>query len=695
MILDLMRAQAAAHRGYLVSTAAILTLGVALAGYAAFSAAQQDAVDAHAATAYGLDGEWRRSFAVDGTDTLPLTELGAALDAADAEGAGTAAMLHGFPIEVIAPFGQDIGLAYNVGGLRGAVDWELLLTEGDAPGPGQIAIAASSDSRVQIGDTLTVAGDSSTSDGAYSTIDLGTFEVSGFLRDGAEGRYAVGPLDAVLEWDDAVTVWHTWKAQESRAGDFDWSATTVVGAQVATESLTDLRGPVSGSWSGPLPQHSSERLQVLAVTAIVLPVGMIGMVFAVGRAQAQARSRWVATARVLGARRSTIAAATVGEVLLVGLVAGVAGTAIAWGAVALEYSAFAADNPDALIPAGMDVGGWLVLAIGALGLVMAAILGAIPAFWAARVTPAAALKPVTPVIEEPAGPRVRSAWIYGVWAALFLALVVLAWPADLSYERRNTAWVLALAVIVASVPMLMRAARDLVARAGRALARSSVPWEMPAGDALLGRLRLAAIPAGVVAIGTAALTAAVAWHVLATVAGYTTAELHVSAWGWLPAGFEVPAAAVIADVFMAVAITGIAALVLVAFAAFASSVRASAAEDDARRALGLSTGTARAAMALRFTVPLLVGVGLGMATGLVGVLLTFHGAGMPQALPLDFTGTVEAELLGPTWALAHAGSLTAPMILMALTTLVCIAFGAGLAAATMVRSSQARKETVR
>ncbi|WP_062517759.1 FtsX-like permease family protein [Demequina gelatinilytica] len=695
MILDLMKAQARAHRGYLAWTAAMLTLGVSLAGYAAFSAAQQDAVDRFAAEAYGIAAPWSRELSVGAAEdpsSMALDRLDAILDATDAEGAGTAATLESLPARVSSPVGEVEWWADVVGGVRGAADWDTLLVEGERPGRGEIAMASLWHTRggVRIGDTVTVTGDLSTPDGVWSSIDLGSFQVSGFLRDGADGRYAARPFDAILEWDDAVGTWDTWLAaqRELDAFAYDYSAGASVGAATETPALEAL-GTATG-WTPPgiLDVEARNRLFGLAATAVVLAVAMIGMAFAVGRSQAQARSRWVATARVLGARRSAIAMATAAEVLLVGLFAGAAGAAIAWGAVAAEYSSFAAAHPTALIPPGVDIATWLILAAGALGLGVAAVLGAIPAFWAARVAPAAALKPVVPATEEAAGPRVTSGWILGTWSALLVALVALGWPGDAGGARRIVTGILATALVVGTVPMLMRAARILVAAAARRLARSTVPWELPAGDAILGRLRIAAIPAGVIAIGTAALTAALAWHVLAAVGESAVGRVTIAPWGWLPGGTEALYVSVFRDPFMATAIAGLGALVLVAFASFASGVRASAAEDDARRALGLAAGTARAAMAVRFAVPLLIGVALGMATGLACVLLTFHGSAWDPNLPLGYEGILESQPVGPAWALAHAGNLAEPMIAILLAALLAISIGAAAAAATLVRDSE-------
>ncbi|WP_062304296.1 FtsX-like permease family protein [Demequina subtropica] len=698
MILDLMKAQARAHRGYLAWTAAMLTLGVSLAGYAAFSAAQQDAVDMNAAEAYGLAGGWSRDVYVtalgDGASTM-RGELDAALDAADAEGAETAAMLRTSILTLEVPGRGSRWSMWSVAGTRGNVDWDTLLLSGEAPGPGEVALDAwwESQGGVAIGDPVEVHGEVWYDEPEWEVLDLGTLTVSGFLRPGAEGRYAIQPPDAVLAWDDAWDILHSWHEAQTDPEAALWGDGVEVGAQAVTPALEAVGGSGWSPWFG--SSRPSGRIQVLAVTSIVLAVAMIGMAFAVGRSQAQSRTGWVATARVLGARRSAIAAAAAAEVLLVGLFAGVLGTAIAWGAVAAEYATFAASHPDSLIPAGLELAPWLPPAIASLGLVMAAILGAIPAFWAARVPPAAALRPVVPVTEAPAGPRAPSTWIYGAWVALFLTLVMVAWPSHLTGARLTAVSVLAPAVVIATVPMLMRTAGLLVAHAGRRLAGGVLPWEVAAGDALLGRLRIAALPAGVVAIGVAALTGAVAWHVLAAAGELEAGGSTLGAWGWLPAGSTSLIASMFSDAYMAVALTGLGVLVLVAFAAFASGARASEAEDEARRALGLAAGTARAAMALRFAVPVLIGVGLGVVTGVAGVLLTFHGPTFEEALPLGYEGVLVPQVAGPAWALAHAGNLIAPLVAMALTAVAATATGAVVAAATMVRSSQPQKESLR
>ncbi|WP_062389632.1 FtsX-like permease family protein [Demequina iriomotensis] len=695
MIGELMKAQAAAHRSYLISTAAMLTLGVALAGYAALSAAQQDAVDRNAARAFGVGGVWSRHVYVHtSSDGSAMTheELDAALDAADAEGARSSALHRNVPYGLQAPVGDDVWSTWNPAGVRGEVDWDALLLSGEAPGPGEVAVEVGWETSggLALGDTMTVVGDVTTEDGEWTAIELGTLTVSGFLRPGAEGRYGITPFDAVLTWDDSWEFWDAWLATQQNLIEDEWGTSAEVGAQRVTPALDAVTGEAWDLWFG--GNHPQGLIQILAFTAAVLGVAMIGLAFAVGRAQAQTRSRWVATARALGARRSAIAVATVAEVALVGLAAGVAGVAIAWGAVALEYAAFAGAHPDALLPAGVEVAPWVLLAIGSLGLAMAAILGAIPAFWAMRTPPAVALKPETPVSEARVGPRIRSRWIVGTWGALFVATVALGWPAGLNDARQTALIGLILATMAATVPALVRAARLMVAATGRRLARGSRPWAIAAGDALTGRPRLASIPAGVMAVVTAALVAAMSWHLLAEW-GDELPDTVGWGWPWLPRALQVPGyigQALGGDVYVMVAALGIVAVVLASLAAFVAAARATAPDDQARRALGLSAATARAAMAARFAVPLILGALLGATAGVAGTLLTYHGSEIDQTVPIDFSGTIEAHWVGPAWALANAGHLLLPVLAVIAVASAAIAIGAAFTAALVPAGERPR-----
>lgn len=685
-----MREQARAQHGYLAWTAALLTLAVALAGYAAFSAAQQAAVERTLAQAYGLAGPWARTVPMEGSASwAQLDEL---LDAADAEGAQTAALHWGFGTEISATVdGGERWSAMTVAGVRGAVDWDTLLLSGAAPGPGEVALGQGWAVRggLATGDTVIVSADTLSPDGEYTTLELGTLTVSGFLREGTDGRYAVQPADAVLAWDDSIAFWEAWKVAQEAGSPDEWGTSVEVGAQVATASLErlDRHGADSAStWTMLVSSPSTSMVQVLAITAAVLAMGMVGTAFAVGRSQAQVRSRWIATARVLGARRAHVAVATALEVLVLGLAASAGGVAVAWGAVALEYAAFASAHPDALLPPGVDIPFALVLAIASLGILMAGILGAIPALWAARVSPAAALKPGAPATADrpsEAGTRRRP---YGAWAILSGLLVLVTWPGQATSGQLWAIGAVGVAAGIATLIMLTRAARDLVRWAALRLAGSAHPWALAAGDALLSRPKVASAPAAVLAVGTTVLTAALTWTVLATW-GETLPDTVGWGYPWLPRAFQIPALYP-ERVYVGLTVLGLGALTLASMAAFIASVRATSAEDAARRAMGLSHRDARLSMAVRFAVPLALGSLLGAAMGTAGTLLTFHGVEIEQTLPIDFAGEIDSYAVGPTWALAHATHLVAPLLAVLGVAAAWIAVGGMVAALASVRSRE-------
>lgn len=681
MIVRLMREQARAHRAYLAWTGALLTLTVALAAFAALDVVRQSAIHAHATGAHGTDGATAVSFVAgeDIPDAVAPARFEGAFAAAEQSGARPTATLELWNLSLTNADGEQStaweALAPVVGS-RGNLDWDRVLLGGTPPVPGEIAVEAAWAERagVVIGDSVPL----STGEWEGAPEDLGARTVSGLLRSGLEGRYDLRVAAGVLAWDDAVDLHGQTTPQFS---DGAGSPLDLAYVQVAArEPSADIAalGPRSTPWVGGLQEAT---VQVAGLAAGVLAVGLIGIAMTVGRARAQSRSQWIATARVLGARGHHVAAATLGEVALTGLLAGLAGTAIAAAAHAVAWAAFTSSHPLALLPPGLTWPGWLLAGAVGFGVVLAAALGALPAFWASRVTPVAALKPVSPVTEAELSRRISPAWIYGLWGALVAVLIVLSQTGegpggDGTSPWLGLVWITAGAAAIASVAMLAELNRGIVRGLGSRLRRSRRPWALAAGDALTSHPRQAAVPATVMSVAGLAFGVITVWLSLAM-----WADALMTFEPWNPA-FDSPVSlpprlgpgGVHATPLLVAAALTFAMLALASLAAFVASRQATAQDDDARSALGLTARNARFGAAAHFALPLLSGLAVGLALGALLAVGTFRGS-----VAVDAEGG--SVVAGWTWAAQHSGHAVLPLLAVTLVGAATIAIAAAVVAA--------------
>ncbi|WNM24746.1 FtsX-like permease family protein [Demequina capsici] len=699
MIRQLVGEQLRSHRAYVIWTTALLTLAIGFASFAAFVGVQQGAVVQHVASAHGMDGGWSTAVAVSQGDpsvdcaclTVTPAELNALLGEANAEGAGIAAItdtgLTVIPAGVSPADWLDQAETHPVYGASattGEVDWPTLLESGDAPGAGQVAVDAqwAADNGVAAGDPITIATFGIDRD----FVSLGTVTVSGLLRTTASGGYAAWQEQTLIGWDSVFDLEQ--RAYAARGADPDESLDMVMlSAQRETPSLAALDADQVGH--DYFLEHGGPNSYLL-IAAGVLVIGLIGMAFAVGRAQAQARTQWVATARVLGARRSTVVAATAVETAAVGLVAGVLGAGIAYAALAVEWAGVLSANPDALIPSSVAVAAWYPLGMVAVSLVIAAIMGAVPAFWAARVTPAAALKPETPATSAQFSRTVRVWPLLVVWGLAFVVVLMMVqglpgdtgWGVALHYSSAYglLRWIVLLAAGVTSLAVIVEIMRRVVRATAVALERSSTPWMLTAGAALRGRPALAAAPAAVLALASGvAMYTVVA---IALTAWSETWEPYVSVdpqWEALgPFAFGAGRFAGYRTTLVEVTIVGFL-LVLVALAAFTAGRHATRAESTAHAALGLDARAARLASAVQFGLPLALGVVVGAALGSATACLMFSTESRTYSESGDVTSQT---MLGPTWAFTHLSHTVVPGLAALLVLLGSVAVGATAAALT-------------
>ncbi|WNM27654.1 hypothetical protein RN607_01210 [Demequina capsici] len=720
MIRQLMREQLRSHRAYVIWTTALLTLAVGLASYAAFVAMQsQVGVSAGVRSAYGLDGAWRGSAifyeadAADDPAQLTWEQVRRAM--ADSTGDGshaTAVMpldIRGFvstPTELAAAGGYPWDAALvNVAAMTGDVSWGALLLTGDAPREGEIAVDAhwADANHVSIGDAVqlsTIAWDGEQD----SNIELGRLIVSGTLRTSLPSRYGTYLYDGIVGWDSVPALAATAQAASAAAGSHN--GTLMWQVSVSADRQTPALALFSTS-AAHLDYYGTAidpAAVVLAIAAGVLVLGLIGMAFAVGRAQAQVRTRWVATARVLGARRSSIVGATLLEVGAIGTLAAAVGVGTAYALFASDWARVVAANPDALAWAAPSVPWWVACVLSAAAVLVAGILGAVPAFWAARVAPAAALKPVTPVSEAQVSRTVPLWPLLVIWGplALFTVLSVKvivgngAWGGgiDASGGFRIAAVLVGVGAAVTSTMLLVELSRRATAFTTRRLARGSRPWQIAASSALADRPRQASGPASVLAVASAVAVGSMTWLALAEWIDVGPGEAApgpfavAASWGWGDGTTQYSQAVIIVTFGV---------LSLAALAAQLVARAGARAEADAQAALGLSRSDARLAAAAQFALPLATSVAVGALTGLVAALVLFTRT--------DWSGTwsgpvglVDATVsgsstFGSAWAVTHLGHAVPLLLQTVAIALAGIAVGALVVAATARASARSLTRT--
>ncbi|WP_143338097.1 FtsX-like permease family protein [Demequina sp. NBRC 110054] len=711
MIRQLMREQFRTHRTYLLWTTTLLTVAVAMASFATFSATQAVSVERHIEAAYGMDGSWHGfasfvSWDEPGEpDPMTTSEVADIVDAANAEGAGATAlttidsMVSSLPLadRDVDYESPDYEWPLSSGAaLVGEPDWGALLLDGDAPEPGEVVVSATwaDELGVGIGDTVwAYAGLWNGEDDVEPLeVDLGALTVSGLVRDSLSDAYWASTYDYLLNWDTAGEFAATvTEANPTAAQDMSLIYQAEISADVRTPALDTVRGGGSYSMFGSI---TAPIAQNLAIAAGILSLGLIGMAFAVGRSQAQSRTGWVATARVLGVRRSSIVAATMLEVLIVGFVAGALGAATGAGIVTWDWARRTAAQPDAFVPAGVSLPWWAWLAMLGLALIVAGVIGGIPAFWAARVAPAAALKPVTPATQAEVSRTVRVWPLVVIWLATSVPFLVL-FHGGIDVDGQGwEGWVgaavpvLGLAALITTAAVTIEITRRAVRVVSRRVAAGTTPWSIAAGHALEGRPRQASGPASVIALAVAATVSLTTWVALANWAETSTWTLDGSTADLGPFaqflidgfGFEDSFGG---SVLMLTAI-GSAMLVTVALGAFLSLRHSTKDEADASSALGLDAGAARTAAAAQFGIPLLTGVAVGVVAGVtIAVSVFSYWLWAPTEIDADGSGTWETSAtIGPWWALTHLTHAMWPVLIVAGIVVAWVGVGAGVAALT-------------
>ncbi|WP_159449686.1 FtsX-like permease family protein [Demequina sp. NBRC 110057] len=532
-------------------------------------------------------------------DTVDPGDVETLVDAAIAEGTNAVATVESSVTPTITT-----STGSPIVGIYPTQDWDTVLVAGDAPQAGEVVVSASVAETVGValGDVVDLV-DAWDADRAATGV-----KVSGLSAAAASGAFVTYPptgygnWNDVLEWDAAtgeVTVEGANGATTLASAVVSWSGESATLAPLLTEEASVapvlasevFRVPLGG-WSG-----------ALWLASLVVGVAALAAGFAIGRSQAQARVEWVATARVLGARRGALLAASALEAVALGVTASALGLFLGWLAVAGVLAAQSAAQPLATLPATPTLLPVAAALVCALGLTLAALTALVPAFWASRVPPSAALKPVTPLAEQSVSRSVSPRWLAvltGAAAGLAITGRLLE-GTTMNDAALVIEWVGVVALAVLVVPVLLEASRRTLPRLARYDERSGEPWAIAAADAIRSRTRQLALAAMVTG-----LTMGVAAGGLAATRLGARQEDDPS---WLSAVAIVLAAGALST--------------LVAAAVVMTARAAGRHDEGVREALGLSPADARRAAAAELRLPVLAGATLGIGLAWVAVATTW------------------------------------------------------------------------
>lgn len=668
MILTLVRELRRSQGRYTRAALALVLLAVALASFTMVSMATRDAEQSRldSVTNFGKDhaawvSTWTNGPAIDtgvishdAFDEATFATLSADIYAADAEAVAS------------------VNFFADIPGARGPVLLEapdrvpaLAFAQGHAPGPGEVALLplVATDLGVGVGDEVQLVVVRPDSGGEITLKVTGILRTASWLSGGGGGdRGIVSPLDAFALAQSTGT---------NGGVNADGEPTAVLGASFVWDGAVphSAVGNTFGLDSAGNMGFSivSDAAMMASVLAVLVSLATLVAAGVAGRNQGQARSQWVGTMRALGATRRDVVAATLVEAGVTGAVAAVLGGAIGWGANAAFVARTQASNPATFLPAVAPFPGWALGLTLLLGLVLAGTLGAVPAYWAARTSPAEALKPTAPFDARPPGRRIPTR----AFAAAALVAGIVPWlhaadaPLPVALSGRWLTVASAVAILGAA-GLVSRLVGVLVPRVGVLVARSRRPWLFAAGDSLRARPRQATGVATVFAVPGAGL-GVFAW--VSAVLQVRTAGVHLSVLPWPDAVMQAGLVALAAS-----ATLGIAAAVM-GVAVWMGRSR-DAAEAATRGALGLSRNARQLAAMAESAVAALTG-------GVAGVTLGAFGAGLTQLSLVAFGSQ-------PFPVPATAGEVGARLLVMYAAALVGVVIGAAVVSLWSARSVDAK-----
>jgi hypothetical protein len=367
---------------------------------------------------------------------------------------------------------------------------------------------------------------------------------------------------------------------------------------------------------------------IAGIGAAAMVVGLIAMAFALGRAQAQGRTKWLGTVRALGATKRQVATASLVEAALVGVIAGVAGIILGALSTWAHFAVIEMRVADPIIlraPAG-----YVGITFGALllAVVLALIVGTVPAFWAARVEPTAALKPVNDMSEATVSRRVKTWPLVAVWAA---SLAVSAYGAIVGVAGFVifSVAIAAVSFVVTSLMLAHEVLRHTLPWHARRMSGSGRKPVMVAGDAIQARPRQSTIPGFITAVATC-VTAIVLLPIVAQ-------------WAIMDAVGQAEGADSVPNPYIApLPVIGVYVVVMVLCVSIAvATATVTAREAATREALGVTPSEGRAAASIQYLVAQLHGFALGfVGVALAGAFAFAYGTEDPWGTVGDWAGPV-------------------------------------------------------
>ncbi|MBN2176568.1 MAG: FtsX-like permease family protein [Demequinaceae bacterium] len=635
MILRLAVEQVRSQRRYTLWTAALLAATTGLVAFALTMYSTERAFDDLTARANGGDRE-NHGYATTVVGNVPeSTDPMAVHSTLEIDQALTQAMLNGSDVVATRMVPLDLhdhNLNTNspyfdllVIAVRGDFDWDLVLAEGNPPTVTQIALssAIAEELGVGIGDVISVAPDGhevSVRNGQgiyYPTYDLW---ISGLLRSN-DGLTVGAPweADAIVSWKLSNDALGLFTYTTSQSGDPEESRRMWTGPDTWVDY--DTGDPALGIFVDPdfvdFSTTPPEAVPLALAAAGVLLLTTLGGAFAIGRSLGQARVGWIGTARTLGATRRSIRMASILETLLVGAVATVAGFAGGYLASAIRLAVLRDKVPYPLAPTSVPLPWWVIVGVGAAGLVFSLALSAVPAFWASRVPPVAALKATADLTAVETSRRVPIRWL--TFPLAIGVLLILA-GGDGTQRGDVLFGVGGILSVPTALAFFVEGFRRLVPVLGRRLAKSRRVWAMVAGDGILARPRQASTLATLSAMGC------LVGIVIPTLWAFYQCDYFLK---WR-IGQTVPWSVFIegemgwwTTVSFGVVIGLLVALQAICLAVTLSSIRVTTAERATQQAMGLSTRAGRAAAFAQHSVPQIVGLVVGALTG-YGVALFIH-----------------------------------------------------------------------
>ncbi len=659
MMLRLAAEQARSHRRYTLWTAGFMTAALALITFALCVIQTEYTVNAlnygavassrvHHGFAQTLPG---RVPGDEGAYVHSTEEIDAALDAAISAGSDVVASRVTY-VDIVTvgapPSGTDGGDSMSASDIRanavrGDYDWTHILAGGRPPGDGEIVLSArvAAVLGVSIGDPVVVGA---TDAAAWERESWGLpvprpqLTVSGILQTNvALAGSTYSPTEALLPWGLSNEPGGLFTLAVA-PGDGTVSRTvigpfTTIAYSVGAPALAVFANfgyyqgaPGAGDIILPLTVPVT-----LALAAALILASLIGA-FAVGRSQGRIRVRWVATARTLGASRRDVRVASLVETALVAAVAIGSGIVLGYAFATLRLFVLQSGVDYPLAPAWVPFPWWIPALVAAAGIVLAIAVAASPAFWASRVPPVAALKPVADIT---AAPPSRGGSLWWIVPAFVAAAATVAVASDGTSAHEPVMIGGAVVALAPGLLLLLKILHRVIPAVGRRLSRSRRLWLMVAGDAITARPRQASMLALLASVPGFLAVLVITLAKFAAREGYLFAKYHHYP-NW-PAYRPGPLWEG-GDIMLWATLGTLVVLQVIAVAVTVSWLRATGGEQATRRALGLDEASSRRATAAQHMAPQVVGGLLGAASGFViavyvhfcvdfGTHLTF---GLPQ-----------------------------------------------------------------